>query len=55
MTMFLSPYAAYVWSAYVITLGGLLITIVLTLRAWRKAKQTLADREKPVEGSETNL
>ncbi len=52
--MFLSPYAAYVWSAYAITLVALAVTVIVTLRAWRNAKRALAAHEKPVEGSETN-
>lgn len=55
MTMFLTPYAEYVWAAYVICLGALLATVIATLSAWHKAKQALKLHDKTVQTSETNL
>jgi heme exporter protein CcmD len=55
MTMFLSPYAEYVWASYAISAVAIGATVIFTLHAWRKAKRALEGREKPVEVSETNL
>ncbi len=51
--MVLPPYAAYVGAAYGISLVALVITVVLTLNAWQKAKRAV--REKSVQLSETNI
>ncbi len=53
--MVLSPYAAYVWIAYVISIGALAATVIVTLNAWYKVKRTLAGHEKAVQTPETNL
>lgn len=47
MSQFLAMggYAAYVWPAYGITFGGIAAAIVLTLRAYRRAKAALAALE----------
>lgn len=51
MTMVLPTYAAYVWSAYLITFAVLGATVVLSWAKWRNAKKRLAD----LKDSETNL
>jgi len=50
-------YAFYVWTAYGLSLAGLGLAALLTLRAYRKAKAALArlERAKTVQHSETNL
>jgi heme exporter protein CcmD len=40
-------YAAYVWPAYVVSIGALAIAAALTLRAHASAKAMLAALEKP--------
>jgi heme exporter protein D len=40
-------YAAYVWPAYGVSLLGLIAALVLTLRAYRKAKAMLAELGAP--------
>jgi heme exporter protein CcmD len=46
-----SPYAAYVWTAYAVSLGGLALTALWTLLAWRKARDEL----RRVQHSETKI
>jgi heme exporter protein CcmD len=43
MTMILSPYAAYVWSAYVISFAVLAVTVVVIWAKWLAAKKRLAN------------
>jgi heme exporter protein CcmD len=51
MTHFLSMggYAAFVWPAYAISFGGIALAVVLTLRAYARAKNLLEkiERENP--------
>jgi heme exporter protein CcmD len=53
MSDFLSQggYAAYVWSAYAVSVIGLGLLIAHTLVAWRKAKRALG----VLQDSETNF
>jgi heme exporter protein CcmD len=51
MTVVLPAYAAYVWSAYLITFAGLAATVIATWVRWRAAKKRLA----LLKDSETNL
>jgi heme exporter protein D len=53
MSDFLSQggYAAYVWSAYAVSVVGIGYLIASTLAAWRKAKRALA----ALQDSETNF
>jgi heme exporter protein CcmD len=48
MTHFLAMggYAAFVWPAYAISLGGIAAAVVLTLRAYGRAKDLLAKLER---------
>ncbi len=51
--MVLGPYAGYVLSAYGISLAALIAMVIVTVKAWQKAKRAVAG--KPVQLSETNL
>lgn len=51
MTMVLPSYAAYVWSAYLISAATLAVTVAVTWARWRRAKKRLA----LLKDSETNL
>ena len=35
-------YAAYVWPAYGVSIGGILLAVYLTLRGWHQAQARLA-------------
>ncbi len=51
MTVVLPTYAAYVWSAYLLSAAVLGATVAVTWARWRAAKKRLAD----LKDSETNL
>lgn len=42
----MGKYAAFVWPAYGVSFGGLLIAIAVTLSAYRRSKARLAALEK---------
>jgi heme exporter protein CcmD len=51
MTVVLPDYAAYIWSAYLITFAVLGAAVAVTWAKWRSAKKRLA----LLKDSETNL
>ena len=45
-------YAVFVWPAYVVTLGVLIVAIVVSLQAHAKAKKDLRELEEEGSGTE---
>jgi heme exporter protein CcmD len=46
MNFDMTPYGAFIWSAYAISFGALAIATLWTILAWRAAKRRLAAVEK---------